>query len=58
MEKEKCPKCSSEKVVAILYGKPAATAMESAKRGEIVLGGCCIEKNAPHRHCKNCKNEW
>ena len=54
-----CPSCGG-KVVPIVYGEPMGELMEMAERGEVVLGGCCIEvdKNGnslmPEWTCTNC----
>lgn len=39
---ETCPKCRG-KVLEILYGEPTPEAFERSLKGEIILGGCCIE---------------
>lgn len=39
----KCPKCGG-KVVKIVYGEPSPELFEMADRKEVVLGGCCIQK--------------
>ena len=36
-----CPKCGG-KLVEIIYGEPMADLLEKARRGEVILGGCCI----------------
>ena len=37
-----CPKCGG-KLIPILYGEPTFDAYEVSQRGEIILGGCCIQ---------------
>lgn len=37
-----CPKCGG-KVVKIIYGEPSQELFEASVRGEVILGGCCIE---------------
>ena len=54
----KCPNCSNEKAVRILYGKPARKAMEAANRKEIYLGGCVISGDDPQYYCYDCSNKW
>jgi hypothetical protein len=54
MQKRKCPACGSTNTIEIMYGMPTHEAFESAERGEIALGGCCITDCDPQRHCKNC----
>ena len=60
---DKCPKCGG-KVVDILYGDPMDEAIEAYKRGEIILGGCCIELDEngnslmPDWQCKECEAQF
>ncbi len=56
----KCPKCDSEKVAEILWGMPAESPElhEALKKGELVLGGCCVTDNDPNWHCNECGHEW
>lgn len=60
---EKCPKCGG-KVLDILYGMPMGEAVEAYKRGELILGGCCIrvdeEGNSlmPDWQCKKCNAQF
>jgi hypothetical protein len=56
--KPKCPKCQSEDVARILFGYPSPEMFEGADRGDIVLGGCCVEVDDPDWHCKDCEHEW
>jgi hypothetical protein len=45
-----CPRCRKRSGVDILYGMPTHEAFEMAERGEIAIGGCCIDDDAPvHR---------
>lgn len=54
-----CPVCGG-KLVPIVYGEPMGELMEMAERGEIVIGGCCIEVDEkgrslmPEWACTNC----
>ena len=57
-KKVTCPECGSTNVVRICYGLPGPELFERAKRGEIVLGGCCITGNDPTCHCKDCGHNW
>ena len=52
-----CPRCGSTNVVPIVHGLPTAEADEEAKRGEMVLGGCCFSTKFPNRHCQDCAHE-
>ncbi len=55
---KKCPKCKSNNVVPIIYGKPGKEMMKNVKEGKIVLGGCIIKPFSKKWHCKECKNKW
>ena len=60
---EKCPKCGG-KVLDILYGMPMGEAFEAEERGEIILGGCCIQIDGegnslmPDWQCKKCNVQF
>jgi hypothetical protein len=41
-------------VKEIIYGEPAPELMEKYRRNEIVLGGCCITRDAPEWACTHC----
>jgi formate-dependent nitrite reductase cytochrome c552 subunit len=56
--KQACPNCSSPKVRRIIYGLPTGELLKEAKKGKILLGGCCIELNSPDRQCKDCGHTW
>lgn len=56
--KYRCPKGQQKAGVDILYGMPSVEAFEMAERGEIVLGGCCIEPDSPERQCTACGHQW
>ena len=53
--KPKCPMCESKEVIPIMYGYPGYDAFLAEKRGEVVLGGCCITMEDPQWFCKNCR---
>jgi len=53
-----CPTCGSAAVVRIVYGFPTREGFEAARRGEIVLGGCVIEADAPLWACKACHESF
>jgi ribA/ribD-fused uncharacterized protein len=53
-----CPKCSSIRIVPIIYGLPRPELIERAGRGEIVLGGCLVFESAPNRSCVSCHYQW
>lgn len=49
-KKPRCPICGKAGK-PILFGMPTPETMAKAERGEIVLGGCVIEKNNPSWQC-------
>lgn len=51
-----CPKCGHD-TIPIVYGEPGQDLLEMEERGEIVLGGCVVDKDSPTRYCANCKTE-
>lgn len=55
---EKCPLCSQNTIVRIVYGLPGEEMMEQARRGEIVLGGCVISGNDPDSECVFCRTNF
>ena len=57
-QKPKCPQCGSTEVVPIVVGYPSLEMFESAERGEVALGGCCVEIDDPEWHCKDCERRW
>ncbi|MCD6309835.1 MAG: hypothetical protein J7M18_03915 [Candidatus Eremiobacteraeota bacterium] len=57
-EKPVCPRCSSEKVIPIVYGYPSQESLEMKKSGEIKFGGLKLSEDKPGWHCKDCGHEW
>ena len=57
-QKPHCPKCESDNVVPIVFGYPNEELLESAARGEVSLGGCCVAADDPEWRCKDCEHEW
>ena len=53
-----CPSCGQRTGVNIAYGLPSEEMFEMAERGEIALGGCCIDLDGAERRCANCEHEW
>lgn len=53
-----CPKCKAKEGLNIEYGMPSYEAFEASQRGEIALGGCCIDDDSPERRCLKCGHEW
>ena len=54
----KCPNCDSKAIVPIVYGYPGFELFEDSKIGKVELGGCCMEIDAPDRHCNDCDHQW
>ena len=54
----RCPECRQKTGIEILYGHPTEEAFEAAQRNEFKIGGCCMEIDAPERHCTACGHEW
>lgn len=48
-----CPRCGG-RTIPIAYGYPGPGMFEAADRGEIALGGCCIDAEDPTRRCTAC----
>ena len=53
-----CPSCGAKTGVNILYGFPSQEAIECVERGDLVLGGCCVEGDEPDRQCVQCGHQW
>ena len=53
-----CPACGLKTGLDILYGFPAPDAIESVETGDLILGGCCREIDAPDRQCGQCGHQW
>ncbi len=55
----KCPRCHSVDGVPIRYGFPGDEMLAAAKRGQIVLGGCCTYGGLePIWFCRTCRAQW
>lgn len=48
------PHCCDNAMKWIVYGYPSATMFEAAERGEIELGGCCVDEELPMFRCATC----
>lgn len=48
------PRCCDDEMTPIVYGMPGAELIEASMRGEVELGGCCIEDEAPMFVCRRC----
>lgn len=54
---KRCAKCGAYDVVRIVWGEPTPAHGEAAKRGEIVLGGCCVTDDDPVMRCRSCRTD-
>ncbi len=52
-----CANCGG-RAVPIVYGMVGVDAFEAAERGEVELGGCVIEGEAPAWKCTSCEAEF
>ena len=57
-QENKCPKCNSNEITPIVYGYPGNELWEKYERGEVILGGCCLDPDAKNNVCKKCKHRW
>lgn len=48
-----CPEYGG-KLLPIEYGYPGPELMEAADKGEVILGGCEVEKGNPNWQCADC----
>ncbi len=53
-----CPACGSADVLPIVYGLPEDELLERAERGEVALGGCCVEVGGPDTRCTLCRTDF
>ena len=58
--KRSCHKCGSTDIAEILWGMPAQSEelFRALDAGEITLGGCVVEEDAPRWECANCGHKW
>ena len=54
----RCPRCGAFGPRPIEYGYPGDEMLEAGERGEIVLGGCVVEDDAPSLACLACGHRW
>jgi hypothetical protein len=52
-ERPTCPRCGGVPL-RIVYGEPGSHLARARDRGELVLGGCVIEEDAPDWACPRC----
>lgn len=53
----KCPLCHNDSIRPIVYGHPEGDMWDKARRGEIILGGCCVSDGDPNYGCTFCRRE-
>jgi len=54
-----CPACSSTSLLPIAYGMPTPELIEAAARGEVILGGCVIDRAVLDAvACRHCGFVW
>jgi hypothetical protein len=53
-----CPFCGYGPPIEIVYGMPTYKAEQAAKRGEIMLGGCCVTDSDPKWCCPSCRRKF
>ncbi len=49
-----CPYCGSSETVPVVYGYAPFDLLLRARRGELVLGGACVEPGQPQWKCLAC----
>lgn len=52
--KDKCESCGRDEVIRIVYGYPLGEDIEQSEAGEIALGGCVVQADAPTHLCRAC----
>jgi rubrerythrin len=55
---KRCPVCGASAGVPVAYGHPDEELKQAAERGEVVLGGCHVERDPPSWHCTRCGYRW
>lgn len=56
MPRFECERCGTTKTRRVLYGYPSAEDFEALEaRDDIVIGGCVISEDSPHRVCAVCR---
>jgi hypothetical protein len=48
-----CPQCGT-RALPVLYGRPMPAALDLAKAGEAILGGCTAGPSSPRWSCPGC----
>lgn len=59
-KKPSCPKCGSQKLGKFQYGLPIFSAKleKQIEKGEVILGGCCVDESNPDFKCRDCGREF
>ena len=37
---------------------PSSDVIDQVKKGEIFIGGCCVEEENPEYHCNTCRRSY
>ena len=53
-----CPACGEKSGVNIMYGMPSYELWMAAERGEVAIGGWCIDIDGAERQCLKCDHTW
>jgi len=53
-----CPACGDTRVVDIIYGMPGPELFMASERGEVALGGCCVDGADPSWRCLGCGTDF
>lgn len=53
----KCPNCGN-KLAKIIYGMPSSDIMNQVEKGEVFIGGCCVDEANPKYHCNICRRSY
>jgi hypothetical protein len=56
--RRKCPSCSQDDAIPIVYGLPADELAQAAGRGEVALGGCLVGGEEPNWHSRRMPGGW
>ena len=56
----KCPRCGSENVAQIRWGRQVFNdeLLDKKEKGEIILMGCFLPKDSKNWHCHDCGHEF
>lgn len=58
-EGKKCPNCSKEELIHVIYGMPSLEGIKLSQQGKVYLKGSCliVDIIKSNWHCKNCDTE-